>query len=350
MYYQVLSNLDKQYNTNLIEKYDKWFFNLSKSEEEKITINKLANALAVEFDLAKELLEESVKINILERRYAIKCPECDHIISIVTIDELYDTINSINSCDACETENLEIDDTDIQIIYKKKIKDVFLCEEQTEYIIKKISNEIKKKQDDTLKSYLDNKLINPNDIFYNPTEEERRRLKELFMLIGKKSKNTTEKGEQLRVFTEYLLRLVKIFESANLKTRTNELDCVVKNKVKFIGIPHFLNDIGFYFIVECKNEKKKPNNTYILKLKGILDTCNKKCGVIVSIMEQTKDSKILANKFFLAEKLHLININYKDLENVVYNNLNFLDLFENKIMEVELDTTTSIINNEVFKK
>lgn len=350
MYYQVLSNLDKQYNTNLIEKYDNWIFNLGKAEQDKITINKLASALEVEFDIAKKLLEEAVKMNILERRYAVKCPECDHIISIVTIDELYDTINSISTCDACESEDLDIDDTDIQIIYKKKDDNVFLHEETEQYILNNRSKEEKNEQDDTLKSYLNDNIINPNDIFFNPTKEEREKLKELFMKIGKKSKNTTEHGEQLRYFTEYLLRLVKIFESANLKTRTNELDCVVKNKVKFIGIPHFLNDIGFYFIVECKNEKKKPNNTYILKLKGILDTCNKNCGVIVSIMEQTKDSKILANKFFLLEKIHLININYKDLENVVYNNLNFLDLFENKIMEVELDTTTSIVDNKIFKK
>lgn len=103
----------------IIELYDLWLFNLPQGVSDRISIAEVANELNIEFSMAKGILEDSVSLGILERRYAIKCPECNHVIEIVSIEELYDKIKSINNCDACETEDLTITDEDIQVLYKK---------------------------------------------------------------------------------------------------------------------------------------------------------------------------------------------------------------------------------------
>lgn len=103
----------------IIELYDLGLFNLPQGVSDRISIAKVANELNIEFSMAKGILEDSVNLGILERRYAIKCPECNHVIEIVSIEELYDKIKSINNCDACDAEDLTITDEDIQVLYKK---------------------------------------------------------------------------------------------------------------------------------------------------------------------------------------------------------------------------------------
>lgn len=342
MYYQTLLTLKKKYQEKIIEKYDFWLYNLPKREDDRISIGKLANELKIEFIIAKNILEDSVRLNILEHRYAIKCPECGHVIVIVTIEELYNKISEIENCDACETENIKITDEEIQVLYKKIDNGNYEDKKKEIDPIKEVT------ETDTLKGFIQDKIIKPNDIFYKPTQEEKERMIELFERIGKKSSNTTEKGNQLRDYVEYVLRIVKVFEAANIRTRTNELDCLVKNKLYFAS-PYFLNELGNILIVECKNEKEKPDNSYFLKLKGILGLCKGKCGIIVAIQEPTKPALQIANKVFLQEDIFIIAINYEELKNITYNDLNFLDLLENKIISLKLDATTYMGDNKIFE-
>lgn len=263
MYYQTLLTLEKKYDKKIIEIYDAWLFNLPQRVSDRISIAKASNELNIKFSMAKGILEDSVSLGILEHRYAIKCPECDHVIEIVSIEELYDKIRNINNCDACENENLTITDEDIQILYKKIENKIDIDDTN---IVKK---NINFNDTDSLRGFFEDSILNPNDIFFRPTEEQKKEMIKLFEKIGQKEKNTTALGNQLRNFTEYVLRIVKVFEAANVRTQTNEIDCLVKNKLQ-IGIPYFLNELGSLIIVECKNEKTKPGNTYYHKIQGIL--------------------------------------------------------------------------------
>ena len=343
MYYQTLLTLNKKYGKSIIEQYDIWLYNLPKREEDRISIGKVANELNIEFSLAKNILEDSVELSILEHRYAIKCPECGHAIEIVSIEELYDKINTINSCDACETEDIQITDEDIQILYKK------IDNNKRKDRTNKIKTVKKFNSTDTLKDFIEDKIINPNDIFYNPTGEEKNKMIELFEMIGKKANNTTEFGNQLRNFTEYVLRIVKIFEAANIRTKTNEIDCLVKNKLYF-ATPYFINELGSLIVVECKNEKKKPDNTYFHKVQGNLKLYKSNCGIIIAINDPTKAALQLANSNYLIDNTIIVSINYEELKKIVYNSLNFLDLLENKIAMLKLNATTYLGDNKVFEE
>jgi len=344
MYYQTLLTLNKKYGEDIIQKYDSWLYNLPKREDDRISIGKVSNELQIEFVIAKNILEDSVMLNILKHRYAIRCPECGHVIEIVSIEDLYDKIKMIDICDACENEDIIITDEDIQVLYKK-IEDGPKPEKQE----KKLNEITKLSLNDTLKGFIEDKIIKANDIFYKPTPEEKENMVNLFNKIGEKSKNTTEQGNQLRNLAEYILRRVKLFEAANIRTATNELDCVVKNKLCFAE-PYFINDLGSIIIVECKNEKKKPNNTYFLKLQGLLKMYKAKSGIIFAIQRPTKVVQHIANTNFLIDRTILISIDFDELRKVVYEDLNFLDLLENKILSLRTDATTYIDDNKVFEK
>lgn len=343
MYYQTLLILENKYGKKIIEAYDLWLFNLPKRISDRISIAKVANELNIEFNNAKEILEDSVEVEILERRYAIKCPECDHVIEIVPMEELYDKINNINNCDACENEDLNISDEDIQVLYKKIEKgNEIICNSN---IVKKNLNY---SNSDSLRSFLEDDIVKINDIFFNPTEKQKAEMIELFEKIGRKEENTTALGNQLRNFIEYVLRLVKVFEAANIRTQTNEIDCLVKNKFK-TGMPYFLDELGSLIIVECKNEKVKPNNTYFHKLHGILKLYKSSCGIIVAMKDPTKPAIQIANNDYLLDNTIIVAINYEELRKVVYENLNFLDLLENKIVMLRTNATTYLGDNKVFE-
>ena len=343
MYYQTLLTLEKKYDKKIIEIYDAWLFNLPQRVSDRISIAKASNELNIKFSMAKGILEDSVSLGILEHRYAIKCPECDHVIEIVSIEELYDKIRNINNCDACENENLTITDEDIQILYKKIENKIDIDDTN---IVKK---NINFNDTDSLRGFFEDSILNPNDIFFRPTEEQKKEMIKLFEKIGQKEKNTTALGNQLRNFTEYVLRIVKVFEAANVRTQTNEIDCLVKNKLQ-IGIPYFLNELGSLIIVECKNEKTKPGNTYYHKIQEILKIFKSKCGIVVAINNPTKPALQLANINYLMDDIMIVAINYEELRKVVYENLNFLDLLENKIVMLKTNATTYLGDNKVFEK
>lgn len=344
MYYQTLLTLNEKYEGQLIEKYDTWLFNLPKREDDRISIGKVANELQIEFIIAKNLLEDSVVLNLLEHRYAIKCPECGHAIELVSIESLYDKIKEIKNCDACESEDLEITDEDVQILYKKKHE---VDEKKTTI---QANKEISKlTETDSLKGFIEDDIVKPNDIFYNPTEEEKENMASLFNEIGKEASSSTEKGEQLRGLVEYILRRVKIFEAANIRTATNELDCLVKNKLMFAK-PYFTNDLGSIVIVECKNEQEKPTNTYFHKLQGLLKIFKAKSGIVFAIQQPTRVVRLIANNNYLIDNTILISIDKEELRKVVFEGLNFLDLLENKIISLRIDATTYIDDNKVFEE
>ncbi len=342
MYYQTLLTLNEKYDKEIIESFDLWLFNLPQRVSDRISIAKVSSELKIEFKMAKEILEESVGLGVLEHRYAIRCPECNHVIEIVSIEDLYDKIANINNCDACESEDLNITDEDIQILYKKNDNNYNNGNTGT------LKKNIKYSDSDSLKAFFEEEIIKPNDIFYSPSEAQKKGMIKLFEKIGQEEKNTTAIGNQLRNFTEYILRIVKVFEAANVRTMTNEIDCLVKNKLK-LGIPYFLNELGSIIIVECKNEKTNPGNTYFHKIQGILKIFKSKCGIVVAINDPTKPALQIANANYLMDNTVLIAINYDELKKVVYENLNFLDLIENKIVMLKTNATTYLGDNKVFE-
>ena len=58
----------------------------------------------------------------------------------------------------------------------------------------------------------------------------------------------------------------------------------------------------------------------------------------------------LANSNYLIDNTIIVSINYEELKKVVYDNLNFLDLLENKIAMLKLNATTYLGDNKAFEK
>ena len=75
-----------------------------------------------------------------------------------------------------------------------------------------------------------------------------------------------------------------------------------------------------------------------------------KSGIIFAIQRPTKVVQQIANTNFLIDNTILISVDYDELRKVVYENLNFLDLLENKILSLRTDATTYIDDNKVFEE
>lgn len=348
MYYQILLELieQKKYDIKLIRQYDSWLQQLPISIRDRITISKLSRDLKLSFECAQDLLENSCKLEILERRAIVTCPECGFVMKICSMNEVYDVVEEIEECPCCEKDSIEITQEEIQIIYRLLLTSPEETQEDTE---EKNISLLEETQKNTLKDLIQKDWMNLNSILYAPNEVEKKKLQELYEQVTTSSKNTTIKGEKLRSFCEYLFRLIKIFRVANVSTKTNEIDCIVKNKIKFC-FPYVLNEIGSTFIIECKNEATKPNNTYFHKLDGILQSNSSNFGILVSRKKPVRTIRELAREKYLTQKRIIIVITYQELEQVVYGNFNLFNLIENKIIEIKGNILTPINEKNVFEE
>lgn len=346
MFYPELSKISsnehlKFITDELIKKLDNWLACLTFEEQDKITVSQFSTTFEIDYNISRVILEKCCELNVLQRTFGIRCPNCGHIIKVTDEQNLYKDIESINSCYCCDSEEIEIEPECILILYKlirrpqsnpDDIQNLFKCSS--------IPSE-----EDTILQLINNSKFNMNNLFYNPTEEEYNQLELLYRGLDKEFECTTDQGNSFEELVKYLLNRVRPFTSENCRTSINQIDCFVRNTINLEC--SVFKEIGNIFYCECKHEKKVPGNTYFHKLNSILELSKygkdeRRFGIVFSYKEPASTSRLIAHETYLHSNIILISISVKELHDIIFENENFLDLIERKIVEVQHDTVTDL--------
>jgi|GEM_PF-5735608 len=87
----------------------------SLSYQDSITVARASTRLSLDWDLTGEILHDLVRIEVLQSRRSLRCPNpgCNHLIKTVHNDEeIAETVD----CTNCDTE-VEVDSTDVETIF-----------------------------------------------------------------------------------------------------------------------------------------------------------------------------------------------------------------------------------------
>ena len=152
-------------------------------------------------------------------------------------------------------------------------------------------------------------------------------------------KNRTAKGQALEKLVLEIFNQIKFVRGTrDVKTQTNQFDCTMIFGVSTI-YPSVFNFLAPYFIIECKNERNKPNNTYINKLESILDTNQAQLGIIFGRKRATSTCFKISRDQYLTHKNSprqqiIITCCDDDLEYIIDKKVNLLEYLEYKIFQI----------------
>ncbi|NFF11874.1 hypothetical protein FDA95_06475 [Clostridium botulinum] len=326
----------------LIDEIDNWLASLPDEVSQKITVSRFANVFNIDYSLARVILERLCELEVLKHMFAILCPNCNHVLKITDEMNLIEEMMNINFCYSCGNEEIYIESKDVEVRYKliKKPKDPEKMKEICEDILGKEYTS----EQDSIENLIKSSEYNVNKILYTPSEEDYKKLEQLFHGTSCKFKSTTEKGNSLEELVRAILNLVKCFNAIPARTPTNQIDAFVINKspIQYI-LPGKIGDV---FYCECKNEKNKPDNNYFHKLSSILTSSRSnvneyRLGVVFSKEKCTRTCDIIAKKKYYIEKLFLVNFDLEELHEIVFHQSNFLDFLNYKISIIENDLIPS---------
>lgn len=337
-------------NPDLIEKFDFFVGTLVGDIANKITPSLVVEKLGIHYEVAKQILYYYEEKGILQRMYAILCPntECRQIQKIVPKEDLIEELRDmrdVKSCFACDEEMEEIGEEDIFLLYRRILLSTTSQDEVNETLIKHnvISSEILT----TDNFFVEADSLSLDDIydFYFKLDESAKNVfKERIKKLDAKTvyDTTTEKGNALEDLCLDLLSYVKIFEvSRKYRTKTNQLDVTVKAPIKF-SAPSILDELSPYFICECKNESGVPGNTYYHKLYSIVESTDAKVGILFSIKSCARTCNDIAREKYLLSRKKIINITKADLKKVIDGEINIFVLLKEKIDAVSINAITGL--------
>lgn len=349
MFYPELSSIEnyKMFSA-VIDELDTWLATLPSSEQDKITTSRFSIKFNIDYELAEMLLEKCCELGILVKQFALTCPECEHVLKISSEDKLYEDLVSITDCYACDASDIVIDPNSIYVLYKLIRKPTNSPDKLKTLFDEKLNNKERTKSESSYAKQLEKNFANPNKVFYSLDDMKQKKLVELLLELKQKHKNTKAHGDVLEDLAVELLNTVKCFNATKgIRTPTNQIDCTVRNCTALSS--SVFDEIGSFFIAECKNEKDKAGNTYYHKLSDILRPMGGKLGILFSVEDVTSTCSIIARENFLDSKIVIININYKDLERIIKDRYNLLDLIQAKILTVKINSTKPLQDTQMFK-
>lgn len=348
-FYHELSNILTE---DLINSLDEWLALLPENQQDKITVGRVANKFNIDFSIARAVLEKLSELKVLKRIFEIHCPQCGFVLKLTDEQNLYNDIIEIQShvtCYECDEELEEITPDDIEVRYKlikkptndpNKIKDT----------VKKIFNVDDSKYDtNNLNDILKKANYDSNKLFYDPTEEEYRKLDELLRGVFN-ANSKKEKGDSLEEFVETLLNLIHPITATKFaRTTTNQLDTFAVNHLTVSSMlkenPSLLK-MGHTFICECKNESKTPKNEYFGKLateliNSRINPNEHRFGIIFSKEAPPKTYLMMAKKSYYTNKISIVTFYKDELEEIVYQKINLLAYIDYKLSLIHEDLLES---------
>lgn len=305
------------------------------SRSSKINPIKLSLNQGLEMSLVNRILTFLVDNETLDCLFTIRCPECG--LCIKEINDLTEIDKTIY-CYSCE-EKVEISTDDVIVLYTYKNYPFRGGQQNSIFVDDSVA--LEKNESLTLTQLLELHNYDLNKEFFNPSNEEYLVLENMYNAVFEKHNTAKSKGDSLENLVCFLFSLCKHFEVSNcVKTRSNQIDCYVRNKLFVPGIsPENCKDS---IQIECKNENKKPSITYLNKLHSILKTTGGNFGIIVSRCEKPRTYNELANKIYLGDKILIISLDHNDLKTIILDKKNLLELLEKQIAEVKLDATRDL--------
>lgn len=159
-------------------------------------------------------------------------------------------------------------------------------------------------------------------------------------------KDTTAKGKALEVLILEIFNEIRYVTGTNdVKTKTNQFDCTFLCGVDTMFLSVF-NYLAPCFIIECKNEKKKPDNNYTNKLESIMDTSSAQFGIVFGRKDATSPCFSISREHYLTKKETtkqqiVVTCCDKDLEYIIDKRVNLLHYLEYKIFQITNNSTNS---------
>ena len=303
MFYKQFSDITNVLNPEFVENFDYWLTTLPSNNQKNITISAVSTRFQVSYSQAKTILKFAEKQEVLESYYLAKCPKCGFTVNVIKKEDLKEMLIEKQYCGNCE-EIVPISLDDIYIAYKVIKKPDASEEDIAKAIEEKLNQSLGADVNFTKADSLADNLENLYKIFYNPSESAYQcfcKMKEKLDLDYKK--NTTAKGNALEKLILEIFKCIKgVKGTTKIKTGTNQLDCTMLCNYE-TGFPSVFNYLSPYFIIECKNEKKKPDNTYCEKLFGIIDRTDAKLGIIFGRKDATSTCFQIAREHYLTRSL-----------------------------------------------
>lgn len=357
MYYpELLELIDKIGTKDAIVKLDTYLAFLPNRSEKIITTSNVADKLELDFTIVEVLLKSIYQLGLFKQVFICKCPECNREIFTSNKKYLMDKIKEYSYCNKC-LKDIEISIDDIYSGYKlikQPEVDEQVIKQQTEALLK---TPLKVNSDEgleSLKELFEKHKEKPHDFFYNPSEVEIKRLKEIFENLDiDYGDSTTAQGKALEGLICDLFNICTGMRATTIiRTPTNQIDCTIRNDY---CIPLTVyKELGSIVKIECKNEPKdKPGNTYYRKLhsviKGSKNDKEQAVGIIVSRLKPAKTCEILAREFFLQDEIIIVNICDEDLKRIIFDTSNLLDVLQEKIQTIKTSISTNPEEHKLYR-
>lgn len=326
-------------DSGILEKFDYWLATLPTHDQQYITASAVASKLRTSYETGNELLSIAFREKIVEKNYIIICPRCESTLGCYSADELADMLSTSVCCDECG-QSFVLSAENVYIAYKLIQQPDVSSEELDTAISRHLEIEgtqpINFTNADSLVSHQ-----NLYEFFYCPDEsayEEFNNLRDL--LDVDYGNNTTAQGKALENLVAAIFRKIKYVRvSQDVESETNQFDCSAICGIKANETLSVLSLLSPYFIIESKNEKEKPNNTYFNKLLAIMDTTSAQLGIVVGRRKATKTCNVISREHFLTHKSDLkqqiiLAFSDEDMSMIIDRRINLLQYLEYKIFQV----------------
>lgn len=346
MFYKQFSTITDILNPEFVENFDYWLATLPRNNQKNITASTVSARLGVKYAIAEKILGFAEKQKILEKYYLIKCPDCDYNLDSVEANELARTIVEPVYCDECE-ENKRISIDDVYTAYKVILNPDVSEDEITAAIEKRLSQSSNVNVNFTKADSLANNIMDLYKVFYNPSESAYDKFRELRDKLDLDyGRDTTAKGKALEELILEIFNQIQYVKGTNdVRTKTNQFDCTMLCGINTPFLSVF-NVLSPCFIIECKNEKKKPDNNYTNKLESIMDTSNAQFGIVFGRKDATSTCFVISREHYLvkmdsAKQRIVITCCDQDLDYIINKRVNLLEYLEYKIFQITNNSPTS---------
>lgn len=346
MFYKQFSEITKVLNPDFVESFDYWLATLPTRSQKNITVSIVSSRLGVQYTFADFILKFAEEQKILKRQYEVHCPACDSSLGIYNKDDLAEILMERQYCHECD-EYRAITPQDVYVTYKVVLKPNVSEAEIARAIEKRLNQGGGTQSNFSKADSLSNDPISLYEIFYNPSESAYSKFKDLRAKLDLDyGDDKTAKGKALEVLILEIFNHIKYVSGSNdIKTKTNQFDCTFLCGVDTV-YPSVFNRLAPCFIIECKNEKKKPDNTYMNKLESIMDTNAAQFGIVFGRKNATSPCFTISREHYLLKKNSpqqqiVVTCCDDDLDYIIDKKVNLLQYIEYKISQVTNNSPTS---------
>lgn len=353
MFYKQFSKITDLLGEEIAEAFDFWLATLPRIDKKGISASGTASKLGISYSLADRLLKYAEKEKILERYFMVRCPFCDDLLGTITKDDIKEVLADGMFCEECD-KNVHVTTDDIYSVYRVIKKPDVSEAEIAKAIDKRLNKGTGGSGNFNYADSLSGDTSTLYEIYYSPDEsaysEFARMRKELEKDFGK---DTTAKGKALENLIVRLLKEIKYVHcNTKIVAGRNQVPSGI-NQFDITGIcgirtlePSIFLYLSPYFIVECKNETKKPGNSYLNKLMSIMDTNDARLGIVWGRKTATSTCGPLAREHYLkhsgtTKEQVVITMSDDDLDLIIDKRFNLLKLFEFKVLQITTNSFDS---------